>query len=35
MDKVPLVGKKILITRAREQSGDFITQLKKLGGGGH
>ena len=31
MDKVPLVGKKILITRTREQSGDFVTQLKKLG----
>lgn len=31
MDKVPLVGKKILITRAREQSGDFITELRNLG----
>ncbi len=31
MNKKCLVGKKILITRAREQSGDFATQLKKLG----
>ncbi len=31
MNKKSLVGKKILITRAREQSGDFATQLKKLG----
>jgi uroporphyrinogen III methyltransferase/synthase len=27
----PLTGKKILITRAREQSGDFSTLLEKLG----
>ena len=27
----PLTGKKILITRAREQSGDFSTLLQKLG----
>ncbi len=31
MIKKPLTGKKILITRTREQSGDFSTQLKKLG----
>ena len=31
MNKLSLSGKKILITRAREQSGDFATQLKKLG----
>jgi uroporphyrinogen III methyltransferase/synthase len=31
MNKKSLVGKKILITRAREQSGDFATRLKKLG----
>jgi uroporphyrinogen III methyltransferase/synthase len=31
MTKKSLTGKKILITRAREQSGDFSTQLKKLG----
>jgi uroporphyrinogen III methyltransferase/synthase len=31
MIKKSLTGKKILITRAREQSGDFLTQLKKLG----
>src|SRR4030042_7068747 len=31
MNKKSLVGKKILITRARQQSGDFATQLKKLG----
>lgn len=31
MGKASLVGKKILITRAREQSGGFATQLKKLG----
>ena len=31
MDKNPLAGKKILITRAREQSGDFAALLKKLG----
>ncbi len=31
MDKKPLAGKTILITRAREQSGDFATLLKKLG----
>jgi uroporphyrinogen III methyltransferase/synthase len=31
MDKASLVGKKILITRARKQSGEFATQLKKLG----
>ncbi len=30
MNKNPLAGKKILITRAREQSGDFATQLEKL-----
>lgn len=33
MIKKPLAGKNILITRAREQSGDFSTQLKKLGAG--
>ena len=31
MNKRSLVGKKILITRAREQSGEFATRLKKLG----
>jgi uroporphyrinogen III methyltransferase/synthase len=31
MNKKCLVGKKILITRAREQSGDFAARLKKLG----
>ncbi len=31
MIKKPLTGKTILITRTREQSGDFSTQLKKLG----
>jgi len=31
MDKKPIAGKKILITRAREQSGDFSTLLKKMG----
>jgi uroporphyrinogen III methyltransferase/synthase len=31
MNKKSLVGKKILITRPREQSGDFATRLKKLG----
>jgi uroporphyrinogen III methyltransferase/synthase len=31
MDKKPLAGKRILTTRAREQSGKFSTQLKKLG----
>jgi len=31
MNKKPLVGKRILITRAREQSGEFVTFLKKLG----
>jgi uroporphyrinogen III methyltransferase/synthase len=31
MDKKPLSGKRILTTRAREQSGEFSTQLKKLG----
>jgi len=31
MGKTPLAGKKILITRAREQSGDFAAQLKKMG----
>ncbi len=30
MDKTSLWGRKILITRAREQSGDFATQLEKL-----
>lgn len=29
--KMPLKGKKILITRAREQSAEFSTRLKKLG----
>jgi len=31
MDKKMLAGKRILITRAREQSGQFATLLKKLG----
>jgi uroporphyrinogen III methyltransferase/synthase len=31
MIKKSLTGKNILITRAREQWGDFLTQLKKLG----
>jgi len=31
MNNNPLLGKKILITRAREQSGEFATRLKKLG----
>lgn len=31
MNKAPLTGKKILITRAREQSGEFVTLLKKMG----
>ncbi len=31
MEKKSLVGKRILITRTREQSGDFSTQLRKLG----
>jgi uroporphyrinogen III methyltransferase/synthase len=31
MNEKSLAGKKILITRTREQSGDFATQLKKLG----
>jgi uroporphyrinogen III methyltransferase/synthase len=31
MNKKSLTGKKILITRAHEQSGDFAAQLKKLG----
>lgn len=31
MNKKPLAGKRILITRAREQSGEFVTFLKKLG----
>jgi uroporphyrinogen III methyltransferase/synthase len=31
MNKKSLDGKKILITRTRQQSGDFSTQLKKLG----
>jgi len=31
MNRNPLAGKKILITRARGQSGDFTTQLKKVG----
>ena len=31
MNKKPLAGKRILITRAREQSGDFATLLKRLG----
>jgi uroporphyrinogen III methyltransferase/synthase len=33
MMKKSLAGKEILITRTREQSGDFSTQLKKLGAG--
>ncbi len=31
--KKPLAGKRILITRTREQSGDFSTRLRKLGAG--
>jgi uroporphyrinogen III methyltransferase/synthase len=31
MNRKSLSGKRILITRAREQSGDFATQLEKLG----
>jgi uroporphyrinogen III methyltransferase/synthase len=31
MNRKSLAGKRILITRAREQSGDFATQLKKRG----
>jgi len=31
MSNEPLLGKKILITRAREQSREFTTRLKKLG----
>ena len=31
MKTKPLTGKKILITRARDQSGEFATQLKNLG----
>lgn len=31
MNKNALAGKRILITRAREQSGDFAAQLEKLG----
>ncbi len=31
MRKDPLIGKRILITRAREQSGEFATLLKKTG----
>jgi uroporphyrinogen III methyltransferase/synthase len=31
MNQQSLAGKKILITRAREQSGDFANQLKKMG----
>jgi uroporphyrinogen III methyltransferase/synthase len=31
MNRKSLAGKRILITRAREQSGDFATQLEKLG----
>jgi uroporphyrinogen III methyltransferase/synthase len=31
MSKAPLNGKRILITRAREQSGEFATLLKKTG----
>jgi len=31
MDREPLSGKKILITRAREQSAQFASSLKKLG----
>jgi len=34
MNKKPLAGKKILITRTREQSEDFAVQLKKLGAEG-
>jgi len=30
MNKHPLAGKKILITRTREQSGDFVTRLNRL-----
>jgi uroporphyrinogen III methyltransferase/synthase len=33
MGKTPLTGKKILITRAREQLGEFATLLKKTGAG--
>jgi uroporphyrinogen III methyltransferase/synthase len=33
MNRKPLAGKQILITRTREQSGDFSTQLRKLGAG--
>jgi len=31
MDKVPLAGKSILITRARDQSAEFASQLRNLG----
>ena len=31
MEKLPLIGKKVLITRARDQSGEFATLLKKMG----
>ena len=31
MDKNPLAGKKILITRARDQSSEFATRLENLG----
>ena len=31
MSNEPLLGKKVLITRAREQSSEFTTRLKKLG----
>jgi uroporphyrinogen III methyltransferase/synthase len=31
MDKTPLQGKRILITRARDQAGGFSTHLGKLG----
>ncbi len=31
MDKTPLLGKKILITRARDQSPEFAGRLKRLG----
>lgn len=31
MDNTPLSGKRILITRAREQSAEFATKLRKLG----
>lgn len=31
MDKTPLLGKKILITRARDQSAEFAARLKRLG----